>query len=118
MEETKVPGILLLVTGALTILTQLASIGWGGFLAVTGGEQVLPQAIGTIVGGLIGIVCGAFIAFGGLKLKNGESYNLAMAACVLAMLPFCSGACCLLGLPAGIMGILAMRKDEVKNNFR
>lgn len=117
MEETKVPGILVIVTGLLGILVQLGSIGYAAFLLVSLGEQAFSTAIPSIVQGLIGLVVGAFIAFGGFKLKNGESYNIAMAACVLAMIPVCSG-CCILGLPAGIMGILAMRKDEVKNNFR
>ncbi len=50
-------------------------------------------------------------------MRNGENYNLAMAASILAMIPVCS-SCCILGLPVGIWAIITLRKDEVKNNFR
>lgn len=101
MEETKLPGTLLAVIGAINILLGLANMGWGGFIAATGPEGALAQGIGSAVGGLVGLAIAGVIVFGGLKLRNGENYNLAMAASILAMIPVCS-PCCILGLPIGI----------------
>jgi hypothetical protein len=117
MEETKLPGTLLAVVGAINVLLGLANMGFGGFTAATGPSEALASGIGSAVGGLVGLVIAGVIIFGGLKMRSGESYNLAMAASVLAMIPLCS-PCCILGLPIGIWAIITLRKDEVKNNFR
>ena len=116
MEETKAPGIALAVVGGLAILLQLVSIALGALALVQGGEAVLAQGIGQAVGGCLGLLFSGFIVFGGIKLMKGESYGLCMTAAIFAMIPFCTGACCLLGLPVGIWAIISMNK--VKDQFR
>ncbi len=68
--------------------------------------------MGAIVGSLIGIV----IALGAVKMKNLQSYGLAMTASILAMIP-CVSPCCLLGLPFGIWALVVLGRPEVKSAF-
>ena len=57
----------------------------------------------------------AFVLFGAIKLMRLQSYGLAMAACIVAMLP-CQ-CCCLFGLPFGIWALVVLSKPEVKSAF-
>ena len=56
-----------------------------------------------------------FTIFGALKMRNVQSYGLAMAAAITVMLP-CT-CCCVLGLPAGIWALVVLNKPEVKAAF-
>ena len=114
MEETKGPGIGLAVVGGLGLLGALLNIVFGGLQMTS--EHTFANGIGGVIGGCLGLVFGGFIIFGGIKLMKGESYGLCMAAAIFAMLPFCTGACCLFGLPIGIWAIVSMNK--VKDQFR
>jgi hypothetical protein len=49
-------------------------------------------------------------------MKKLESYGLAMAASIIAMIP-CVSPCCLLGLPIGIWALVVLMKPEVKSAF-
>lgn len=57
-----------------------------------------------------------FVLFGAIKMLKLQSHSLAIAACVVAMIP-CSGCCCILGLPFGIWGLIVLNKPEVKSQF-
>jgi hypothetical protein len=57
----------------------------------------------------------AFVLLGAIKLMRLQSYGLAMAACIVAMLP-CQ-CCCLFGLPFGIWALVVLSKPEVKSAF-
>lgn len=70
-----------------------------------------------VVFSIIGLAVGGFIFFGAMKMKNLESYGLAMAAAVVAMVP-CISPCCLLGLPIGIWAIVTLNDPAVKQSFR
>ncbi len=133
-------GTLLAITGGLSILYALfriASSALGGFV---GGDpadvlrQVDPamrEQLGPLLAVLergstmMGVVWGlvmagvsAFVVFGGLKLRSGQSYNLAMAAAVLATIPCCfNGCCCVISMPAGIFALILLTKPEVKASF-
>jgi hypothetical protein len=113
MEETKLPGLLLMILGGIYILGGLSNMG-GGVFFVT--QEALANGITMSVSGLLGLIAAGVMIYGGLKMRNGENYNLAMAASILAMLP-CS-VCCVLGLPLGIWSIVTLRKDEVRSSFR
>jgi hypothetical protein len=111
----------LIVVGVLSILASLASCGVNIFSLIPLIEVgAPPDQLGGVVFGifqaLLGVVCGGVIIAGGAKLMKGESYNLSMAAAVLAMVPCCSGICCIAGLPIGIWAIVSMTK--VKDQFR
>ncbi len=51
-----------------------------------------------------------------MKMKKLESYGLAMAASIIAMIP-CLSPCCLIGLPIGIWALVVLSKPEVKSAF-
>lgn len=56
-----------------------------------------------------------FVVFGAIKMMRLQSFGLAMAACIIALLP-CQ-CCCLFGLPFGIWGLVVLNKPEVKSQF-
>jgi hypothetical protein len=63
----------------------------------------------------LGIFWGVVLLIGGLRMKRLENFGLAMTACILAILPL--NCCCLLGVPFGIWGLVALFKPEVKDAF-
>jgi len=70
-----------------------------------------------IVGGILQVIIGGVIGLGATKMKNAESFGLAMTASILAMIPCLSG-CCIVGLPIGIWSLVVLNKPEVKSGFR
>lgn len=122
------PGIALIVLGVLVLLGQLFYLlytllvtGVGAMGAASGD----PDGVGALMGGVVGMVMtvvwmlfSAIIIFGGVKMKNLQSYGLAMAAAIIGMLPCTTGWCCLLGLPIGIWAVVILMKPEVKSSFR
>ena len=118
------PGIGLAVIGGLSILVNL---GWaalnllGSGMSVVGGGDAVAGVMGGVLGSVIYgffAILGGVVLFGGLKMKNLQSYGLAMAAAIMAMLPCTVGWCCLLGLPLGIWALIVLMKPEVKAAFR
>ena len=73
---------------------------------------------------IIGTIIGAAITFTwcGLLVKGADSmislrgYGMAIATCIIAMLP-CNLAC-LGGLPFGIWGLVVLCNSDVKRAFR
>lgn len=57
------------------------------------------------------------VLFGGIKMLRLESRTLGIVACIIAMLPVTISCCCILGLPFGIWGLVALNKPEVKSHF-
>jgi len=121
------PAIGLIVTAALGGLAQIAGIllnalGAGAGMAGMEGQPDAPAwanamsgGIG-IVSGIVGLIMAVVILLGALKMKKLESYNFAMTAAVIAMVP-CISPCCLIGLPIGIWALVMLNKPEVKGAF-
>ena len=76
---------------------------------------MLSGPVGVVLG-IIGILVSVVILLGAMKMKKLESYGLAMAASIIAMIP-CFSPCCLLGLPIGIWAVVVLSKPEVKSAF-
>lgn len=115
-----VVGILYIVLSILSLLLNVLGVS---LMASQGGgpkgaedPNMMAQAAGGIVGALIGIVFGGLITFGSLKMKNLQSFGLAMTASIIAMLP--CHICCLVGLPIGIWSLVVLNKPEVKSSFQ
>ena len=71
------------------------------------------QATGWVTNVLV-LALSAVVIAGALKMKNLESYSLAMAASIIAMVP-CFGPCCCFGLPVGIWSHPAQQaRDQVR----
>jgi len=63
------------------------------------------------------IVGTVVIALGALRMKNLQSYGLAVTASILAMIPCTSSCCCLIGLPIGIWALIVLMDKDVKAAF-
>jgi predicted Zn finger-like uncharacterized protein len=121
------PAIALMITGGLAIAFSLLGLAMNllgaGLLAAQpagprgGGNNAdaMIQGASGVVGAILGLCWGGIVVAGALKMKNLQSYGLAMTACIVAMLP-CNG-CCILGLPFGIWGLVAINQQGVKDAF-
>ncbi|MEJ5277623.1 MAG: hypothetical protein WHU94_17180 [Thermogemmata sp.] len=54
------------------------------------------------------------ILIGGIQMWNLSGLALPVTASILAMIPCISGCCCWIGLPAGIWGLVVLSRPEVK----
>ena len=123
-ERVKGPAIGLMVVAGLGALLQITSLimhlAGASFMANSRmpNQAWVNMFSGTIgvVSGVIGLLVSGVIFFGATKMKNLESYGLAMAASIIAMIP-CFSPCCLLGLPIGIWAVVILSKPEVKSAF-
>jgi hypothetical protein len=132
-QQVSGPAIGLMVTGVLGGLGSLLGLLWNllglgaGFAGadLRGNPELehlvtlLTGTLGTIVQLLIlGVSC--FIFYGGLKLRNLESYPLCVVAVILAILTIacCSCPSCCIGPPAGIWALVVLNRPEVKSQFR
>ena len=122
-SKVKGPALGLMVTAGLGVLAALAWIALtlfpiGGDPADLYGEQFafLSGAVG-IGFSLVGIAICGFIYWGAQKMKNLESWGIALGASIVAMIP-CLSPCCYVGLPIGIWAIVVLLNDEVKRAFK
>jgi hypothetical protein len=69
-----------------------------------------------IVGSLFGLALSVLILMGAIRMRSLRSYEFAMTAAIVAMLP-CVTSCCLIGLPFGIWALMVMSKPDVKPHF-
>jgi hypothetical protein len=125
-SKVKGPAISLIIITALGILMQLASL----VMNLAGMSQVpenMPPEMerwyammsGTmgVIGAVLAFAIGGLIIYGAIKMMNLQSYGLAMAAAIVAMVP-CLSPCCCLGIPVGIWAIVVLNNAEVKAAFR
>jgi len=89
----------------------------GGYLAtalaVSLGMTIAPgNWVIYIIGGIVGVV----VLLGAGKMQKLESYQFALTASIMAMVP-CISPCCLFGLPLGIWALVVLNKPEVKSHF-
>ena len=66
---------------------------------------------------LLGLVTGALMVGGGMKLRQGEGAGMVYAGAGLAMVPCCSFVCCCFAFPAGAWAIVTMMDEDVKAAF-
>lgn len=124
-EKTKLPGMLLMIAAIFPILMSLLSlavnvlsIGLGATADMGGGDPAMAMFSGTVglLSAIFGLFFYGFVAFGGYKLMKGESWGIALAACIMALLP--CNLCCILTLPIGIWGLVVLNDQQVKAGFR
>ena len=124
----------LIVVGALTIL--MSGVGlvmknrlggfWLGIIEQTGvpiDAAVRAQLQGTggitaldIASMLFQLVLGALFLFSGIQMRKLVAWPLALTGAILAVVPCCSGCCCI-GIPIGIWAIATLVRPEVKQSF-
>jgi hypothetical protein len=119
LKVTAITGLVLVAAGLVMNVLTLS------------GFQIFPQQIydpqmqklfSSLGGGLgivqsiIGGVVGVIVLIGAAKMQKLESYQFALTASIVAMLP-CISPCCVLGLPFGIWALVVLNKPEVKSQF-
>jgi hypothetical protein len=120
------PAIAMIVVGTIGLLANLLlatfmlfATSLGVAMSVPGQDKMFEaagQVFGVLLYGVFAIMAGVMI-FGAVKMKNLESYPMSIAACIIAIIP-CYQACCILGIPFGIWGLVMLLQDDVKAAFR
>jgi predicted Zn finger-like uncharacterized protein len=123
------PAIGLIVTAAITLLSALLNVGYGVFqIAIFSsmprgpGAAPPPTGVMATMGGIYGLmalfyaVMGGIMLFGALQMMKLRRYGVAMASCILAIIP-CQGCCYVTGIPFGIWGLVVLLDPKVKAAF-
>ena len=114
------PAIGLIVTGALTVVFTvfgLLFIALGGASAINDPQarDALP-GFGVMLGAsVVQLALGGLIIYAGVQMRKVQSWGLALAGSIVAMLPCLP--CCLLGLPIGIWALIVLFDSDVKRAF-
>lgn len=131
LQAVKGPAISLIVLASLGIAYYCFNAAYTLLVGGAMFQRQMPPNISPelqhFIEGMRGPLAGVFslviaalnglILFGAIKMLRLQSRSLAMAACILAMLPCTSGCCCILGIPFGIWGLIVLNKPEVKSQF-
>jgi hypothetical protein len=128
LQAVKLPAIFLIVVASIGIVLFLfAAVGnFAGLNKFRGSQSsnIPPETRAQIerfqgpTGGMIDLLVAAmngFVLLGALKMMRLENRGLAMAACIVAMIP--PNCCCILGIPFGIWALVVLNKPEVKSQF-
>ena len=120
-SKVNAPATALIVIGwisiAVCLLAAIASCVCAVVLVASGRESDVIGGVllgaGTIVLGGICMIWTGMVIFGAMKMKNLQSYGLAMTAAILSI---CSLAC--LPTAFGIWALVVLLKPEVKAAFK
>jgi hypothetical protein len=122
------PGISLMIVGGLGLL------GMGGYFILTLIGLALDPSLttpppaadeaerigfyvglyGTLGGMAISALLQIFVILGGVNFVRQKGRGMAMAACVLSLIP-CLSSCCIFGMPFGIWGLMVLADPNVKH---
>lgn len=127
-SRLKIPAIALLVLAPIAIIFMTADFGFRVYNLMNGDIPVIidqPGATqGAVIGAYIGagvdvlaIVCQIVVIIGAIGMLKVKSYNMAMTASVISVVP-CLSACCVVGMPFGIWAIVILNDSTVKAAFR
>ena len=120
------PATGLIVTAALGmaynvfgIIANAAQMGMAPGMRQPRGDgfPMMFQGGAGVAGGVFGLIVGAVVLVGAMKMRKLDNYAFAMAAAIIAMVP-CTSPCCLLGLPFGIWALVVLGDGSVKAAFR
>src|SRR5687768_8267135 len=124
-QQVQTPGLLLTIVGivgavlqVLSLVLNMVGVGVGAI-----GASEMPEFVGQMMSGVIGIVfsaiaiaVGLFIAYAGMQMRQLRNYTLSMIGAIVAMIP-CLSPCCCLGLPVGIWALVVLFKPGVRDAF-
>lgn len=126
-SQVETPGLLLFIVGlagvAVDLLWTVGSLLGFGLSSLSAllnlGE--LDQALGVLDSGLgvlsalVGLAVSAFMAYGATQMRALSSYPLAVAASVLALVPW--SCCCCFTFPVGVWCLVVLLREDVKAAF-
>lgn len=139
-DTVRVPAILLLITGIFTFIGAVANVVFHSTIPdridqnieeIRQDPQMPAKEKENIIDSLewlkdvlsnplmyvsyaVGAVAGILIIIGSVQMLNLSGLALPVTACILAMIPCFSGCCCVVGLPAGIWGLVVLSQPYVK----
>ena len=120
-DLVKTPALGLKITAGVGIFFALVGIAFN-ILGVSMGDSsgsplgAMGEGIIGILLNVVGIGVGIFLWIAGGKMARLESYNMALAAAIVSIIP-CLSPCCILGLVFGIWAVVVLAKPEVKEAF-
>jgi len=109
----KVVAALYAVGAVVGIVLNALGVGMGA-MEEQQAYAAMSGAVGIVVA-LIVLAYSVFIWIAAGKMADLKSYNQALIASILAMLP-CT-LCCIVGLPIGIWSVVVLSNGEVKSAF-
>ena len=113
-------GAINILTGLLVILSTLINLGKGPTPQVIENPDRLlgyqAWVVTSTLSAVITIIVSPLIIYGAVQMLGARKYSMAKLAAVLSLIP-CTSICCLLGIPAGIWGLVVLKKPEVKAAF-
>ena len=122
-EMLRVPALCLKIAAALGAVSQvvwMVMLVMGiGFAGAEGGDEALGAMLGGglyIASSVVALGIAVFLWIGATKMAALQSYNLSMAAAIVALVP-CLSPCCVLTLPFGVWALVVLVKPEVKAAF-
>jgi len=131
LRRVKAPAIALMVTAILNLI--LIIVIWALLLVARSSleqffsgmpnaaqmQKMLESANSplNIAGNVLGLALSVLTLAGASKMRSLRSYEFAVTAAVLAMVP-CVTPCCLIGLPFGIWALVVLTRPEVKTQFQ
>jgi predicted Zn finger-like uncharacterized protein len=110
------PAICLMVLGGLDIVIMVENLMMTVVaMGANGAGNNVPHMAGQVTGAIVGLIFAVVILMGGIRMKQLQSYQLAMTAAILALLP--CGNCCIIGLPLGIWALVVLYRPGIKDAF-
>jgi hypothetical protein len=119
LKVTAILGLFLVVVGLVINVLMLSGIHIGPQQIYDPQMQKLFNTLGGglgIVQDIIGGIVGVIVLIGAAKMQKLQSYQFALTASIVAMVP-CISPCCVFGLPFGIWALVVLNKPEVKSQF-
>lgn len=124
------PGISLIIVGSLGLLCMggyfiLTMIGLAMDPSISTPPPAADEAerAGFYVGvygtlGAMGLstLMQIFVILGGVNFVRQKGRGMAMAACILSLIP-CLSSCCIFGMPFGIWGLMVLADPNVKQTM-
>jgi hypothetical protein len=119
LKVTAIVGLVLVAAGLVINILTLN----GFHIGLQQIQDPQLQKLFSTLGGGLGIVqdiitgaVGVIVLVGAAKMQKLQSYQFALTASIVAMVP-CISPCCIFGLPFGIWALVVLNKPEVKSQF-
>lgn len=93
-----------------------AQMGDNPFIDFAISMQDFQQSPFSLLLNLFSLAMAVLVIVGALKMRNLQSYGLALAASIIAIIPCFS--CCFTGVPIGIWALVVLLGSDVKAAFR
>jgi hypothetical protein len=137
LNKVKTPGILLMISGIISLLTNVVGGSMTAVLYLGMKEEIMKQlendpnqdvpiesldmifnlyGYGGIVCAVLGLLVGAFVIFAAVRMMKLQGWGMALTAAILSLVP-CFQGCCLLAIPAGIYAMVVLLDSSVKPTF-